>query len=167
MMLRPRTRQLIVAALVIGMVACLKKPPQPAGPVTAPPPAPPPPPVTLELTANADVNPDASGRPSPIVVRIFQLGGDTAFMAAEFLALYDEEQKTLGSDLIGKSQEFTVRPGETLPVPVQVAVEARFLGAMAGYRDYRHATWRLVVPAPIKRSSVLSVGRAGLTFNAK
>ena len=146
MMLRPRTRQLIVAALVIGMVACLKKPPQPAGPVTAPPPAPPPPPVTLELTANADVNPDASGRPSP---------------------LYDEEQKTLGSDLIGKSQEFTVRPGETLPVPVQVAVEARFLGAMAGYRDYRHATWRLVVPAPIKRSSVLSVGRAGLTFNAK
>ena len=38
--------------------------------------------VRLALQASADTNPDASGRPSPVVVRVYQLKNDAAFTAA-------------------------------------------------------------------------------------
>ena len=51
--------------------------------------------VPMMLSAASDVNPDATGRPSPIVVRVYQLRADAAFAAADFFALFDEEQQTL------------------------------------------------------------------------
>ncbi len=148
-----RVRILALAAAV-AMAGCASAPPKPAA-------------VTLTLQASADVNPDSTGRPSPVVVRIYQLKGDAAFSAAEFFALYDDEQKALGSDLIGKSVEATLRPGETNPVPgFTVDPLAGFVGVIAAYRDYRNAQWRIVVPRPTK-SVTVSVGKLRLDITAK
>src|SRR3546814_5877148 len=51
--------------------------------------------VVLSLTAAPDVNPDASGRPSPVVVRIYQLASPTAFAAADFFQPYQQEAAVL------------------------------------------------------------------------
>src|SRR6186713_2333662 len=64
-------------SLAAVVVACDKKPALP--PPGAPPAAPKAEPVTLTLTAAADVNPDANSRPSPVVVRVYQLKNDAAF----------------------------------------------------------------------------------------
>jgi type VI secretion system protein VasD len=109
----------------------------------APPPKPPDVPVTIAappeakvkasmtIAASADTNPDANGRPSPIVVRVYQLKGDAAFTGAEFFPLFDEEQKVLGAEFITRDE---------------------FVGAVAAFRDIQNAQWRAVVPAP--RSSM-------------
>lgn len=101
------------------------------------------------IAATAEVNPNTSGRPSPIHVRIFQLKEEGAFLDADFWALVDKETETLGASLVQR-QEFDLTPGETREFPLKIAPDARVLGVMAEYADYRNAQWRVVAQAPNK-----------------
>lgn len=152
-MTHPRAGALTcVIAVVLVASACAKGgPPKPAK-------------TRVALSASADVNPDGTGKPSPVVVRLFQLKGDAAFTNAEFFALYDDEMKVLGPELIGR-EEYVLAPAEKRTVEVSVSGAARFVGVIAAYRDIRNSQWRVVVPAPLKRDEVtLSVERARVQF---
>ena len=157
------------AVAVLALVACLTSAcfrGKPAVPVPAPA-APPVVPTSITITAppdakikapmtvaaGADVNPDASGRPSPVVVRVYQLRTDTAFTNVEFFALFDDDKKALGEALISRD-EFVLAPSEQRTLDVSVAGETRFVGAIAAFRDIRNAQWRAVMPAPRSGLSV-------------
>ncbi|HEY5809807.1 MAG TPA: type VI secretion system lipoprotein TssJ [Povalibacter sp.] len=101
------------------------------------------------IAASADVNPNSAGRASPVHVRIFQLKEDGAFMGADFWALVDKEQETLAASLVQRL-EFDLSPGEAKDFELKLAPEARVLGVMAEYADYRNAQWRVVAQAPNK-----------------
>lgn len=102
-----------------------------------------------KILASADVNPNSEGRASPVHVRIFQLKEDGAFMGADFWALVDKEQETLGPSLVQRL-EFDLTPGESKDFELKIAPEARVLGVMAEFNDYRNAQWRVVAQAPNK-----------------
>ena len=164
-----------VAAAVL-VVACGKKPavpppPPPPPPAGAPPAAEKAEPITLTLTAAADVNPDANSRPSPVVIRVYQLKNDTAFNAASFFELFDDEKKVLASDLSDpneKSVEVTLRPGETVPVPNFFMLPyTRFVAVIAAYRDIRNAQWKSVVPRSAAKTLTVSVARLRVELVAK
>lgn len=101
------------------------------------------------LQAEGDLNPDQTGRASPVVVRVFELKSDAEFTAADFYALYEREKETLGSSLLSR-QEYVLRPGQKdelwLPVPRNTA----YIGVIAAFRDIRSAKWRTVARAPHK-----------------
>lgn len=101
------------------------------------------------IVASGDVNPNSEGRASPVHVRIFQLKEDGAFMGSDFWALVDKEQETLAGSLVQRL-EFDLSPGETREFELKIAPEARVLGLMAEYADYRNAQWRVVAQAPNK-----------------
>lgn len=127
-----------------------------------------------QLIVSSDANPDSTGRASPIVVRLFQLRNDGEFATADFFALYDKEKETLGASYISR-EEYVLNPGETRALEVAVNPEARFIGALAAYRDIRSAQWRAVTRPPEKmlidllgkRVLVLSVGKDNLTLGVK
>jgi len=101
------------------------------------------------LQAEGDLNPDPTGRASPVVVRVFELKSDAEFSAADFYALYEREKETLGSSLLSR-QEYVLKPGQKdelwLPVPRDTA----YIGVIAAFRDIRSAKWRTVSRAPHK-----------------
>jgi type VI secretion system protein VasD len=126
-------------------------------------------PTRTSLAASQDVNPDINGRPSPVVVRIFQLHGDGEFTSAEFFALYTHEKESLGASLIA-SQEFELRPGEHLDTKIPLARDARYVGAIAAYRDLSAAQWRVLRTRPsrslfVHESVVVNVDRNTLTLS--
>lgn len=128
-------RRLAVVLFVTALVAgCGSAPPEPS-------------PLAGELIAGTAVNPDSAGRASPVQIRLYQLKADSQFMAADFMALYQSDEAALGADLLGKD-EFTLRPGDTLPYEGEVDPETRFFGAFAGFRDYGHANWKATVVVP-------------------
>ena len=146
-------------------LACHPKPPKPI-PMFAP--------VTrLSLAVSADVNPDSQGRPSPIVVRIYQLKDDAAFQGADYFALFDKEQATLAGALVSR-QEYELRPGEQRMLDYAVAPETLFLGVAAAYRDIRNAQWHALTSAPDTKPNkvarvnkvVVSVERARLSLSS-
>jgi type VI secretion system protein VasD len=137
-------------AITVSFAGCAAKPAKPA-------------PVRAQLIASADVNPDASGRASPIVVRLFYLRTDGEFASAEFFDLYDKEKEILGESLISR-EEFVLAPGETRDVEIALNAQARYLGALAAYRDIRGAQWRALTQAP-EKSLIDLLGRDGLTLS--
>jgi type VI secretion system protein VasD len=141
--------------LALCLASCGSKPPKP------------PPPTKAAIVIAADVNPDAAGRPSPIVVRLYQLKEEGAFNSASYFALSDKEQETLGPSLASR-EEYELKPGETRELVLKIPPEARYLGAVAAYRDLNNSKWKALSPAPEtglldfvrKHKLIVSVGQA-------
>jgi type VI secretion system protein VasD len=151
-------RGILLVLAVVGLAACASQPPKPVQ-------------TQATLIASADVNPDSQGRPSPVVVRIYQLRGDAQFNDAGFFALFDNEKSTLGEDLIMRDER-TLFPGQSAPLSLALAPDARFLGVVAAYRDIRSSRWRAVVGVPeksllkllAKRRVSVQIGRDAVTI---
>jgi type VI secretion system protein VasD len=163
----PRSsRQIVVCAslLIAASSACAKAPPPALPPITIAAPAETKTKSAMTLAASADTNPDANGRPSPVVVRVYQLKTDAAFKGAEFFALYDDDQKVLGQELISRD-EFVLAPSEKKTIDVAVSKETRFVGALAAFRDFRNAQWRGLVAAPQRSSLNVTVERTRIVLS--
>jgi len=101
--------------------------------------------IALTLRASQEVNPDTSGRPSPISVRIHTLKGTSEFERADFFQLYNDPNAALGSDVIA-IEGVQMRPSETRDLELKPDPQARYLGILAAYRDIDRSRWRVVHP---------------------
>jgi type VI secretion system VasD/TssJ family lipoprotein len=50
--------------------------------------------INLKLTGSDQLNPDLNGRPSPIVVRLFELKHPVTFENADFFSLYERAKES-------------------------------------------------------------------------
>lgn len=129
------------AGIALALVACAgaPKPAQVAG----------------TIQASQLLNPSSSKRPSPLLLRVYELKTAAAFNSADFMSLYQRDKAELGADLLGK-EEFVLAPGESKIFAKTLALDTRFLGVVAAYRDVEHAKWRSVVPVqPGKMHNVI------------
>ncbi len=97
--------------------------------------------LNLKLTASDRLNPDLNGRPSPIVVRLFELKHPVSFENADFFSLYERAKDALAPDLVA-SEEMELRPGETVELKLSVEEGSRYVGVLAAYRDLSDTRWR-------------------------
>jgi type VI secretion system protein VasD len=129
-----RLAPLLAAAL---LAACVPEPP-PAPEAAGP--------VVVDITASTATNPDAAGRASPVGIRLYLLRTPDAFRIADYFALTDDPQGTLGDSLV-ESSELFVSPGAAVSRPLDLPPGAAFVGIAAGFRNIDGAQWRAVVPA--------------------
>ncbi len=126
------------------------------------------------MSSAADINPDASNRASPLVIRVFELRSDAEFSGADFFALYEREKQTLGEALIER-KEFVLQPGAKQELRLPMARDTRFVGVIAAYRDIRAARWRALTAAPRRTAGdvfsrdriVIDATRGGITLSIK
>ena len=97
--------------------------------------------VATTISASDDVNPDSTGRPSPLVVRLYELKTLSTFNDADFFSLWDSEGQTLAADLNGR-EEMVLRPGDRNNEVRVVKPGTRFIGVVAAYRDLERSVWR-------------------------
>ena len=108
------------------------------------------------IATSQDVNPDIAGQPSPVVLRVFQLRSPGPFMKADFFELYENENATLGDNLI-KSDEFHLQPGQSIEYNTKFDSDAKYVGVIAAFRDWENARWREMVSLPDKRKVHLNI----------
>jgi type VI secretion system protein VasD len=142
---RPAALSLASLLAALALAGCGKSPIVLARPTPATSP--------LTISVSADTNPDANGRPSPVVLRVYQLKADDAFVNAEFFPLFDDDMKVLGPSLVSRD-EYVLAPAEHRSVEVAVSGDTKFLGAVAAFRDIRNAEWRVLVPVTRKGLNV-------------
>ena len=130
---------------------------------TPPPPPPPPKPGTLAITVNASsaVNPNANNRPSPVVVRLYELKAPAQFESADFLSLYDKDQAVLGADIVVRD-EFVLAPGEKKVITKPLAADTKFIGVVAAFRDLERARWRALVPLQPNKNNLVAINLDGI-----
>lgn len=125
-----------------------------------------PPTLNMTVVASAQVNPDARRRPSPVVVRVFELKASTLFEQADFVSLFEKDQAVLAAELVSR-EEFVLRPGETKPLTKPLAPETKFVGVMAAFRELERARWRAVVPVVAGKKNVIEVSLDGIVVQGK
>lgn len=125
-------------------------------------------PATLSTTvvASAQVNPDARRRPSPVVVRVFELKAPTLFEQADFVSLFEKDQATLAAEFVSR-EEFVLRPGESKPINKPLSPDTKFIGVMAAFRELERARWRAVVPVVAKKKNVVEISLDGIVLQAR
>ncbi|WP_085726876.1 type VI secretion system lipoprotein TssJ [Pseudomonas sp. R37(2017)] len=119
--------------------------------------------LNLKLTTSDQLNPDLNGRPSPIVVRLFELKHPVTFENADFFSLYERARETLAPDLIA-GEELELRPGETVELKLSVKAGSRYVGVLAAYRDLPETRWRYTVQVtPMEVTAAnLTLDQAGI-----
>lgn len=116
--------------------------------------------VQLRIEALPGINLDGEGRPSPLLLRVYQLRQTAAFNGADFFALYQNEQSVLGGDVAGK-EEFIVRPGEKRELSFEAKPEVTAVGVFGAYRNLDSAQWRTSTAIPPNTTSIVKLRVSG------
>ena len=112
--------------------------------------------VSGNVVAASDLNPSVSQRPSPLLLRIYELKSAAAFNQADFMALYQGDAAALGAELVAR-EELTVQPGESRPLNKPLNADTRFVGVFAAYRNLEKARWRAVLPVQPGKAQKLTI----------
>ncbi|KDC53081.1 type VI secretion system lipoprotein TssJ [Pseudoalteromonas fuliginea] len=103
-----------------------------------------PPSTDLIINVSKNVNPDTSDRPSPVVMKIFELSSRTIFDTQDFFSLYDTPEKLLGPDLL-KKDELELQPNSVQKYKMSLNRNTRYVGVVVAYRNIDQARWRAVI----------------------
>lgn len=121
--------------------------------------------VNGTLQASADLNPSVSRRPSPLLVRVYELKTAAAFENADFVSLYQRDQAELGAEMVGRD-EYVLNPGDARAFSKVCGPDTRFLGVLGAYRELDRARWRSVVPIEANRTQRVLVQADALAITA-
>lgn len=111
--------------------------------------------IELAIASQPNVNPDHSGRPSPVIVKVLELRSDLVFKQAEFQTMFDTPLQVLGADLVA-ADELVFIPGEARRVAYQPTPNTKWIGIVAGFRQIDRALWRIIKPVDPKDKNWLS-----------
>lgn len=103
-----------------------------------------PPSTKLHFRVATDINPDFDNRPSPVIIRVYELASKTVFENQDFFALYDTPETALRTDLL-KKDELVFEPGERSEYKMALQPATKAVAVVAAYRDIEGARWRAVV----------------------
>lgn len=121
---------------------------------------PPPPVVDVTIRANPDINPNPTGTPVSVAVRLYSLNAKGRFESADVYSLMQREAQTLGTESLGV-EEVVVRPGETRKVTLMPKPGVRFIGIAVLFRDIDRSQWRMVAPIADSGLSRLAISISG------
>ena len=93
------------------------------------------------------LNPDTNGRPSPLMIAVYQLKSADNFNNKDFFAVFDPNGRALGEDLVHREQ-MTLRPGESKKLAMEFDAEASFIGVVGAFSDIENSKWRALLPLP-------------------
>lgn len=99
--------------------------------------------IDLAVASQINANPDHTGRPSPVIVKVYELRSDLAFSQSDFRPLFETPVQVLGADLLA-ADELVLVPGEARRITYDPVEGTRFLGLLAGFRQMERANWKVV-----------------------
>lgn len=97
----------------------------------------------VTLVASKDLNPDISGRPSPMRVKLYELSSRATLDNLEFESAFDRGETLLGEQLLDHAT-FVLQPGQTITHRFDLEERSAYIAIVAGYRDLGQARWRQI-----------------------
>lgn len=117
--------------------------------------------TNIRFEAGDAINPDSSGRASPLVIRVYELKAVDTFRSAGFFDLYDEPEAVLEGDLLSM-EEIILRPDLVEVLPMVLDKKARYIGIVGAFQNIDEAGWKLILDASPKGYKDITVSVDGL-----
>jgi len=122
--------------------------------------------VQADFSVSEEVNPDITGRPSPIVIRVYELKSLGNFESADFYSLLENYESVLGSDLVN-SVQVHLNPGETQTFNQTTSEETNFVAVIAAFRKLDKAVWKDSTSITPKKTNKLFISLDPLSVKIK
>jgi type VI secretion system protein VasD len=116
--------------------------------------------VTLNIYAADNINPNETGNPRPVVVRLYQLKSDVRLLNATYDDVLLKEKEVLADDVM-KMDEVGVFPNDLVEVKFERIKEASFLAGVALFHSPKGQSWKTFYEFPLPPGEVSCGGRAG------
>lgn len=115
--------------------------------------------VSLELYAGKNINPDSSGNPLALLVKLYVLKDVNAFEQADFDTFLqpDSVRDALGSDLV-KERETMLVPGQKYTTHVPLMPQGGYLGVVALFRNPASERWRMAFQLSPDEATPITIG---------
>jgi type VI secretion system protein VasD len=104
--------------------------------------------VTLNLYAADNINPNETGNPRPVVVRLYQLKGDVRLENATYDEVLLKDKEVLADD-IAKVDEVEVFPNDLVEVKFERIKEASHLAGVALFHSPKGNSWKTFYEFPL------------------
>lgn len=100
--------------------------------------------LKVDLTAVDAVNPDETGRASPVTVRVYQLRARRLFDDASRADLLTDDRVVLAPDLLAQTSA-GLNPGASVSLSQPMRDDTRYVAVVALYRDPAAGGWKRIV----------------------
>lgn len=137
---RAACRRVLAGVALVALAACSSSPTT----------------LSAEVTGGPQLNPDVRKRPSPVMVRVYELKATNAFDAADFVSLFEKEQAVLGAELVAR-EEFVLRPGEKRAITKTLSPDTKFVGVLAAFRELERTRWHVTVPVVAGKKNEVTI----------
>jgi type VI secretion system protein VasD len=117
--------------------------------------------VILTSDGGNQLNPDASGKPLSVVLRVYQLTSLERFASVDADSLWEDPQKALGNTLI-ENREITLLPGMGQVDKWPLSKAAGYVGVAAFFRTDEHSQWKVAFDANSLRKEGIWFSSDGL-----
>ncbi|VVM55690.1 type VI secretion system lipoprotein TssJ [Pseudomonas fluorescens] len=117
--------------------------------------------VILTSDGGNQLNPDASGTPLSVVLRVYQLTSLERFASVDADSLWDDPQKALGNTLI-ENREITLLPGMGQVDKWPLNKAAGYVGVAAFFRNDEDSRWKVAFDANSLRKDGIWFSSDGL-----
>lgn len=121
---------------------------------------------TLSVGAGPRIN-IYDDRPTPVVLRLYQLSGRSAFDGADFWALFDTDAEALAGEVVDRRSLSPLYPGEQRLVDIDLSPDTRYLGVFGEFADMDTQTTKAV--AAVDDASIaglrIAVDAGGVTIH--
>ena len=117
--------------------------------------------VILTSDGGNQLNPDESGKPLSVVIRVYQLTSLERFSSIDADTLWDDPQKALGSTLL-ENREITLLPGMGQVDKWPLNKAAGYVGVAAFFRSEENSRWKVAFDANSLRKDGIWFSSDGL-----
>jgi type VI secretion system protein VasD len=100
--------------------------------------------LSLEFAVGPEVNPDPSGRPSPVLLSVYKLRKFEAFRALDYFSLSANENHAE----YRLEEAFSMQPGAQGERSYTLEPDEVGFGVVAAYRDIERSQWRVSAELP-------------------
>ncbi len=104
--------------------------------------------LQLLVQAQRSLNTDARNASASLALRIYVLRDAGGFEKASFDSLYDDDEATLGSNVLVR-ESLHLRPGEARELALELSGDARALAVFGAFREIERSQWRAILPLPV------------------
>ncbi|CAM3760005.1 type VI secretion system lipoprotein TssJ [Polaromonas hydrogenivorans] len=104
--------------------------------------------LQLLVQAQRSLNTDARNVSASLALRVYVLRDASGFEKASFDSLYDDDEATLGSNVLVR-ESLHLRPGEARELTLELSSDARAVAVFGAFREIEHSQWRAILPLPV------------------
>ncbi|WP_428809554.1 type VI secretion system lipoprotein TssJ [Vibrio lamellibrachiae] len=116
---------------------------------------------SFAIRADDTINPSNSSKGNPVVVRLYQLNEKQAFLQAQFIELYNQDEQVLSASLISKQVLPIVMPTSTSTIDIDINKNTLFLAVLVEFADYQQSEPKVVSVLPADEEQYLQLNLSG------